>query len=438
MDLLNFVYFTVLKMPEVTISSPDALKNFPSSPDAGKTSTLIVKSTVVDPTSLLACLTKCADSLEILRLEGISLPGKEKFKKRVTLPKLKSFYYSQVKLNIDNKEALEDYLENLDAKSLIFFDKKGKDWELEQIWELKTNITLVIDGWRILDVNQDDLALTSMLPQSDNIMANTPKELTRLALYDVEINDESHIPTSDLTQLTLYEVIFPDIPAVLKQCQQLELLSIYEEKDEEEGKGDKGGKGGKGDQDDDEDDFDDEEGEEEEEDGDVDDWNNIELGELGTKSLKSLALGRARLGAKVKGATTLELDGLCLENCKGDQESLKLLKSKRVFMRNCDPAPTATILKRMTDAGATEFVMMNGFNWEAKDTNKKKMNELLKGSSASGELYSGEEKFLLEKPGGGGKWKGRKFEEDECLEQQFKMFNWREFLDEGDWKKIFE
>lgn len=420
-------------MPETIITSADALKSFPSSADAATTSTLVVRNCVTDPTALLACLSKCSDSLEVLRLESISLPGKEKFKKRVTLPKLKEFYYNQVKAGVNTKEQLESYLDSLDAKALLFFDKKAKtEWELENIWDLKVNVTLIVDGFRIFEVNHDELGLTSMLPQSDNIVANSPRDLTRLALYDLEIESDSHIPTSDLTQLTLYEVIFPDIPAVLKQCQNLEQLSVYEEKDDPAADG----KNGKGDGDDD-DEFDEEEGEEEEEDGDVDDWNTIELAELPSKALKRVALGRARLSAKIKGATQVELESLSLENCKADQESLKLLKAKRVLMRDCDPQPTATILKRMTDAASTEFVLMSGFNWEAKDTNKKKMNELLKASNASGELYSGEDKFMLERPAGG-KWKGRKFEDEECLKEQYKLFGWEQFCTEDAWKKMFE
>jgi len=421
-------------MPEVTLDSLDALKNFPSSPDAAKTSTLIVKSTVLDTTALIACLNKCADSLEVLRLENVQLPGKEKFKKRVTLPKLKSFYYSQVKANIDSKDKLEDYLDQLDAKTILFFDKKSsKSWELEEIWDLKVNITLIVDGWRILDVNHDDLVLTCMLPQSDSIVASSPRDLTRLALYDVEITSDSHIPTSELTHLTLYEVIIQDIPALIRQCKQLEELIMYEEKDDDEG--DANGKNSKKDEDDDED-FDDEEGEEEEEDSDQDDWTDIDVADLPSKSLKRLALGRTRLSAKGKGAATIELDCLALENCKADQDSLKMLKAKQVWMQGGDPQPTATVLKRITDTSSTEVVLMNGFNWEAKDSNKKKMNELLKASSASGELYSGEEKFVLEKAGS--KWKGRKFDQEECMKQQFKSFKWEQFCVEETWQNWFE
>ncbi|CAL8069701.1 unnamed protein product [Orchesella dallaii] len=421
-------------MPEVTLDSLDALKNFPSSADAAKTSILTVKSTVLDTTALIACLNKCADSLEVLRLDNVSLPVKEKFKKRVTLPKLKSFYYSQVKADIDSKDKLEDYLDQLDAKTILFFDKKSsKTWELEEVWDLKVNITLIIDGWRILDVNHDELFLTCMLPQSDSLVANSPRDLTRLALYDVEITSDSHIPTSDLTHLTLYEVIIPNIPTLIKQCKQLEELIMYEEKDDDEGDA---GKNSKKDEDDDDEDFDDEEGEEEEEDADQDDWTDIDVADLPPKSLKRLALGRTRVSAKGKGAATIELESLALENCKADQDSLKMLKAKRVWMHGGDPQPTATVLKRMTDASSTEFVLMNGFNWEAKDTNKKKMNELLKASSSSGELYSGEDKFVLEKAGS--KWKGRKFEQEECMKEQFKFFKWEQFCTEETWRNWFE
>lgn len=435
---MGFISDFAHKMPEIIIDTLTALKDFPAAANAAKTSSLVIKSIEVDPATLLSCLATCADALEVLQLEKVSFPGKTKFKKRITLPKLNSFYYSEVKANLGTKGDLEDYLENLDVKNILFFDKKAKSWELEEIWDLKVNITLIVDGWRILDVNHDELELTSMLLQSDSLLANSPRELTKLALYDVEITSDSHIPTSDLTHLTLYEVIFPDIPAVLKQCKQLEQLSLYEEKDDddEDDKAGGGKAGGKGKRDDDDEDFEDEEVEEEEEDADVDDWNAIELADLPKSSLKRVALGRARLSAKVKGASTIDLDSLCLENFKADQESLKLLKAKRVVLREGDPQPSATVLKRMTDASSTEFVLMDGFNWEAKDTNKKKMNELLKASSASGELYSGEEKFLLEKAGT--KWKGRKFEQDECLQEQFKLFNWSKFCTEETWKKMYE